>query len=339
MSATKTAVKCQAQDPATCRYHKKLAGKNTVIKQLAGKSSVVKKKVEVPVQDKSEVEEDMPTFDAFEAALRKKDSFRRIEAQMFYKKNYVKELREKQLEANVPVTDIREGLTDYSNPENVRVLQEYNAEYHRVSAGWSNAQKEAVNEYTGLSNQPINHLLRDRDNYIAMLKPESRERIVTGVEKLVSDLDSVFASAPEREESRSVYRVVEQDMTKEFMSSEAFADKLGVGSVGDVVEFKSFLSTSIDPHFTARWVSEEEENTAVVFVMNSRKGVPVDTTATHLDEHTYTQKSEREILLPRGLKFRVTGVSRSVGFPERKDDIRSGHMVAPLTVFLDEVTE
>lgn len=344
---TVTPVKCRAKNPATCKTHGKPLAKVTVKNKSTGKFSPAKKKsqpsvIQEPIKQEAAQKYDSSAFDAFDAAIKKNSAFQRIEAQLFYKNNLVQELREKQLNQDFSIADMRAGLTDYSNPENVAVLKAYNAEYETVSAGWSDEQKEAMNDYTGISNDPVNHYLRDHDGYVdrlSSLNPEVQERVLADMGKLVKDLDSVFESAPVRDEPRTVYRVVQQDLTKSFTSSEEFADRLGVGSVGEVVEFKSFLSTSIDPHFIARWVGKDEENTAVVFVINDRRGVPVDSTATAAHEHIYTQKSEREILLPRDSKFRVTRVARDVGFLEHEHEDRVGRPIAPLTVFLDEVTE
>lgn len=67
--------------------------------------------------------------------------------------------------------------------------------------------------------------------------------------------------------------------------------------VGDILEYKEYLSTSYD-YYAVEYMINEERN--VILKMKTNKGVPIEQWSTYPDE--------KEVLLPRNMKFKVTEV-------------------------------
>lgn len=104
---------------------------------------------------------------------------------------------------------------------------------------------------------------------------------------------------------------------------EALEAFLGQFSVGSVIEDKGYVSTSIDADYIV--AKEREKNfpgTNVVFEIATKRGILAYTNG--LRGSYNVQEVEREVLLPRGMKFRVHAIHRDVTF--QSDEIRShGH--------------
>ncbi len=292
--------KCQAKDPSKCRFH--------------GNPK--------------------PAVDAFEEALKCSGAFHHIEALLFYKKEKMKQLADNYDRHRELLTETITGYSNYDKAS-VRALEAYNTEYEDLVGKLSSEALISIREYSGIMYDPVNKFLRDREAYIGWLKPEFKEKNLARVSKTIEGLDEAFAMAPVRDNNRILYRVLSQDLDKEFDSSEAFAAKAGYVEGADIT-FKSYLSTSVDSHFVNHRIKpDEEEHTDIVFIISTRKGIPVGRTATHPDEHQFTQDGEREILLPRDMKFRVKKVTRSVEFENQKFSYMN-ESVRPLTVYLEE---
>lgn len=273
-------------------------------------------------------------FDIFEASMAKKDIGGRINAQVMYTRHMHAQLAA-QFEKNKPTeTHVISGFRDYST-QSVAALQKFNEEYRQASANWSDKQRTAIKDYTGLSYKNVNKFLRNKEEWLDKAKPQYKDRMVAHVNEVIERLDSVMDQASNTK-SRTVYRNVSQDTTQAFTSSEQFAHRNG-WIEGKEVEFPSYLSTSYDPHYMAHQLTQDEsEHTDVVFVIETNKGVPVDLTTLDAKGHTYVQDAEREILLPRNMRFRVSKVTRSVGFDPYKEN-NNDRAVFPLTVYLEEL--
>jgi hypothetical protein len=273
-------------------------------------------------------------FDLFEAAMAKKDIGGRLNAQVMYTKHMHTQLAA-QFQRNKPAaTHVISGFRDYS-PESVEALKKFNEEYKQVSVNWSDEQKTAIKDYTGLSYKNVNEFLRNKEEWLEQAKPQYKDKMVEHVNEVIEQLDSVMDQSSNLH-SRTVYRNVSQNTTKAFTSSEEFAQNNG-WIEGSEVEFPSYLSTSYDPHYMAHQLTQDKsEHTDVVFVMETKKGVPVDVTALDTKSHTYVQDAEREILLPRNMRFKVSKVTRSVGF-EPYEGNNNSRAVFPLTVYLEEL--
>jgi hypothetical protein len=273
-------------------------------------------------------------FDLFEAAMAKKDIGGRLNAQVMYKKHMYTQLAAQFQKDKPAATQVISGFRDYSS-QSVEALKEFNEEYQQASTNWSDDQRTAIKDYTGLSYKNVNKFLRNKEEWLEQAKPQYKDKMVEHVNEVIEQLDSVMDQASNTK-SRTVYRNVSQDTTKAFTSSEEFAHRNG-WIEGKEVDFPSYLSTSYDPHYMAhQLVQDESEHTDVVFVMETNKGVPVDMTALDAKGHTYVQDAEREILLPRSMRFRVSKVTRSVGF-EPYEENNNSRAVFPLTVYLEEV--
>jgi hypothetical protein len=292
---------CYAKNPATCRKHKQ------------------------PQQTPKTPGE------IFEAAMQRRLKGTSMEAQIMYTKHMYKTLQENYTPE--PLTETISGYRDYS-AASVEALQKYNEEYLQVSQNWSDEQKTAVRDYTGLTYKSVNEFLRDEKKWEAEVKPQYKAAQSKMISETIHHLDALFAEAKPTE-PRTVYRTVGQSTTKAFTSSEDLAKAQGWVE-GETIEFSSYLSTTTDAHLVPQRIhQDEDEHTDVVFVIQTNQGVPVDVTVLDKSKHSFTQDSEREILLPRGMKFQVDRVTRSVGF-EPNPDGRNDRTIQPLTIFLTE---
>ena len=300
-----TAITCHAKNPATCRYH--------------GKPRNVSK----PEPRKVEQAEDL-----FERALKNNPRIAAMEAQIVWTKKKREELRNRYEFLKPEVTAEYEPVV-YGDS----ALVSYNDEYLSLEAKATPAELEALKNFTATGHKPINEFLMSPDVYAERFSsPEKHAEVVEKLKKDITSLDTVIAKAGVTEHSRTVYRVLTQDHTKHFTSAEEYADKCGF-TEGKEVEFKNFSSTTIDPAFVTRYVGKDEEHSAVVLVISARKGAPVALTATAPDENQYTQDTEREILLPRNTKYKVTKITRAK-FSHHDDWYEP---VVPVTVYLEEV--
>lgn len=292
--------RCKAKNPATCRYHKQSA----------------------PATQ-------LNPFDAFEAAMKRSSGFAKMEAQLMYKAHMFDKLAAAYMPA--PVEENVHGFS-YKEPEDMQVLEEYNNDYASIEKDLNEEDLEGLNMYTGIVYAPVNCYLRGDDKYVAK-DPEKRPEQEASIQKTIQQLDGVFRHT--KKKPRRLYRVLTQDTTKEFMSAEDFAQQENYKE-GETVSFKSYLSTSIDPRFMARVMDEgSTEHVHVVFVIDTDEGIPVSRTALSHSEETYTQSTEREILLPRDMSFAVTKVTRATRFHVARQDEQK--QLSPLTVYLKAV--
>lgn len=300
----KKARPCQAKDPAKCSYH---STQRLEKNELAPAASAI--------------------FDKFIANNQKLQA---IEAQVRWTKQMFEVLtNQRPVEIETEV----KGLSNYSE-ESIETLQHYNDSYTKLNETLNEEQRAALQDYTGMSFESINLLLRDEKEFISDTKPKYLESRLNRAKKTIKTLDTIFVSAPE--ENKTVYRYLTPDTTKPFTSSELYAKSLGLAE-GKEITFSSYLSTTIDSDLLSRYAEEDkEENTTVILAINTNKGIPVGYTATSTEGHTYTQSVEREILLPRDMRFKVQKVTRKVGFPIGHSS--NSRVVNPTTIYLEEIS-
>lgn len=308
--STKTA--CKAKNPKTCRYHSKIS-KETIS------------------SNKTQVEQ----VDLFASAIARNPRLAAMEAQINWAKKKREELQ-KRYTFFQPKIETEYKPIHFGDPR----LHALNDEYKALESKATPEELEALKDFTGLGYLSTNRYLTDPDKQLQKVqdylnKSGDSTRLETIIQKekdAVKNLDSVITKAGETEQPRTLYRVLSQDSTEKFTSSEEYANNCGF-IVGKEVEFKGYSSTTIDPAFITRFVSKEDEHTSVVLVISTTRGAPVSSTATKQEEIKFTQDSEHEILLPRDTRYKVTKVTRAK-FSHHDDWYEP---VTPTTVYLEEV--
>lgn len=294
--------KCRAKNPATCRTH------GFATKGVAG----------LTVKPTAE--------EVFAAALASNPRIAALEAQVKFTQQKVESLAGSyQAKGIVPAEEF--APLAWRSPE----LTSLNEEFEQVSAQWTEEERNAVSRYTAIGYRPIRDALTDSAAYRARFEDEDRYiQQHKLIQQEIRHLDSALAKYEPSEQPRSLYRVITQDLTQPFTGSEEFARKLGLVE-GNEVAFESYSSTTLDPGFVNRYTGEGEQHISVVVHMKTNKGVPVSCTAVEPSDINYTQDTERELLLPRGTRWKVTKVSRAVFHSNDHDPIE------PLTAWLEEV--
>lgn len=232
------------------------------------------------------------------------------------------------------ISEIIRGL-DYEKDSSD--LDEYNQRYESLFSVLTDEEKNALQEYTGLGYLVVNEYLRlGEEEFIRTSKPQYVEGRLRKAKNLVKNLDKIFKKSFPSQEPQTLYRYLNQDTTEKFTSSEKFAIQNGWVE-GRKITFSSYLSTTIDPKLLDVQISEDaEENTSVIFIIKTHRGIPVSSTPTNISRVKSIQDAEREILLPRGMSFRVTKVTREVGF-EPPPISNNSRIINPLTIFVEEV--
>jgi len=148
--------------------------------------------------------------------------------------------------------------------------------------------KNAVNSYQGSGGPKINEALRD---------PQISEE---GYRKYIDGLDQAIVNAPPLGQNITVYRGVQSNVGRdnEFWRSM---------EVGDVIEDKGFVSTSLYPELAASFAYAQQSVGAqgFVFKMNLPAGTKGLFPASVLGLEEPRTTREAEFLLPRGSKFEI----------------------------------
>jgi len=146
----------------------------------------------------------------------------------------------------------------------------------------------AVLAYQGNIGYKINEALRD---------PQISE---TGYQKYIDGLDKTIASAPALSQKITVYRGVQSNVGRdnEFWRSM---------EVGDVIEDKGFVSTSLRPSLAAdfAYYNQSVQSQGFVFKMDLPAGTKGVFPSSVLGLDGGMTRTEAEFLLPRGSKFEI----------------------------------
>lgn len=200
----------------------------------------------------------------------------------------------------------RLGLNDDSETSQ-KVLNEL----HREGLAWRSNLTEAEDD----------EVLRYQQTGYLVVNPYLRGQGEEGYEEIsqryIRNIDSALAKAPKAPVDRILYRSVylptaqRVEGTAKKKQLDAYVDANFVP--GETVEFPEYLSTTVDSDLVVRSdqkkrkkgfhaVLEIVSKSGAVLHQEGRKG-------------SYgVQDDEKEILLPRGMKFRVVKVYRSVTF-------------------------
>lgn len=177
--------------------------------------------------------------------------------------------------------------------------------------------KDSISYYTGSSYQYMNAYLRDgRDGLrnVTYLKgwetsvvPESTvEKYVEMAEENIKTTDALFDNNSRLfNHKRVLYRSVRfPEKQRNGQSLQEYVAE--TYPVGKVVESKAYESTSADSDLMLAYQSDSHKrNDEVVFEILTNKGVILHDPTSY---GTHISHSEREVLLPRGMKYRVVNV-------------------------------
>lgn len=227
---------------------------------------------------------------------------------------------------------IEKGLRN-QDEETLWTLKTFNQDYEFNKFFLNQEHLDALRSYTGITYIPINKYLYDKQGFLedrlAKVKSEEdlqkHEAFLNRIEKLIGVLDDAFQSSKEIRQRR-LFRSFKVPGTSEALPHEANYDKATLQDmritekylkenfkVGSEVTFPTYLSTSIDASLMANNIREEDQNSHIVFEIFSKKGIITEPTPL-AQEQGYVQTYEREVTLPRNLKFKVTSISRNVKF-------------------------
>ena len=151
--------------------------------------------------------------------------------------------------------------------------------FDQIVGDWDEKHRRAVETYTSSSYIPINKKLRG-----------VAEDLRSDLERTLGDLDDLFAKPSSR--------LPEAVVTYRGIGEGGGWEKLGPGSVGEVMQDLGFVSTS--PSFK----QAEDFSTGMALEIT----VPQGASAIYVDPIS-VNRGERELLLPRGSRFLVRGVS------------------------------
>lgn len=189
---------------------------------------------------------------------------------------------------------------------------------------WANSltrdQSNSVRRYTMTLFELVNTVLRKKGlPELIRENPFYREDLAENVPRDIKNLDEALASAKEPEGPRKLYRFFRvpagvspnEYIERYFKTGEAFKEK-------------GFMSTTADPEFIMAHMHDRnggnKNHGYVVMEILSKQGASLQ--PEEKSRGGDIQSLEKEILLPRNTKFRITGSRRSQRFEfasDRKD--------------------
>lgn len=174
-----------------------------------------------------------------------------------------------------------------------KTVGHYTTSYEFMNLGLKFGKVEGIEKY-------FDGFYRPED----MKTPENRANYYEKFDTRVKHMDSVFTAWGERPERnvRRLYRTVHSNRLG-FDDPKSYADSL---KVGDVIEEKSYLSTTADSDcmlYLNHPGHKDRGSKVVVYEILSKEGLPI-----YNAEGYSFSREEREVLLNRGSKFKVAGV-------------------------------
>lgn len=210
------------------------------------------------------------------------------------------------------------GLPEDDRVAETKALYE---EMKAYEAQWSEETQVALKVYTMNHYLPLNAILRGPSylkEYLmgtpegALMSTEEREHYAkVTAEKFFGVLDKAFELVPEDAPVRKTYRLyqVPPGIKPEEYIEHYFNE-------GDGYHEKAYMSTSADPEFItglAMRNSDFQENKKYIAIeVVSNKGISLQPKETSTAGHI--QSKEKEVLLPRGMKFRIAGINTNQTF-------------------------
>lgn len=205
-----------------------------------------------------------------------------------------------------PAGQVRLGINDESE-----LSQATLDELHREGLAWranlTEEEEEQVERYRQTGYLTVNSFLRGK----------GEEGMDNVARNYIVHLDTAIAKAPKAPVERILYRsvYVPTDLRVEGMTKKKQLDGyIDANFVeGETVEFPEYLSTTVDSDLVVRSDQKKrKKGFHAVLEIVSKSGAVLHKEGR---KGSYgVQDDEKEILLPRGMKFRVQKVYRSVTF-------------------------
>lgn len=251
---------------------------------------------------------------------------------------------------------VEKGLRN-SDTETLWVLKTFNQDYEFNKFFLNQKHLDALRSYTGISYIPINKYLYDREGFVKerlarVITEEDLEKyetFVKRIEKLIETLDDAFNSSKEIRK-RKLFRSFkipgtsevlphEENYTEATLRDKQITEKYLKENfkIGSEITFPTYLSTSIDSSLMVNNIREEDQNSHIVFEISSKKGIITEPTPLG-QEQGYLQTYEREVTLPRNLKFKVLSISNNVKFEPGPDSSDPRKHMECYVVRLEEIT-
>lgn len=196
-----------------------------------------------------------------------------------------------------------EAYVAQSNSLNERLPQHLRWElgsYTRTSHSEVNAYLRAG--FEGVVEDMIYQDYREREltpQLLAHVRERSKE-LVPILKKRIEEMDEAMELGQQLQDARILYRSLRIRGAKSASQRKDFVKRLY--PVGGVISEKAYISTSIDSDFMLTNARKRPEE-LVVLELLSDKGV-----ALHEEFEGMVQHAEREVLLPRNVKFEVLNV-------------------------------
>lgn len=210
-----------------------------------------------------------------------------------------------------PASQIRRGL-NADDSQSLEALEELHREGQEWRSLLTEDEADEIYDYQATGYLVVNPYLRGAGD------PELENR----AKRYVKHLDAALAKAPKAPKERILYRSM-------FLPKKLIAEPLPKGTTkeqrrnewidtefqpGSIVEFPEYLSTTVDSDLVVRHDKKKTKykGNHVVLEIISKSGAVLHQEARR---GSYgVQDDEKEILLPRGMKFRVVKKYRSVEF-------------------------
>jgi hypothetical protein len=207
------------------------------------------------------------------------------------KKHNLTKKEEPEQPKSTPATETKPSEPKSAPPaaESTKPVKGKAAHKAATPVGLDEAHKQAIKEYTGTMYQSVNQALRKGKPVPAADRKEM---------KLV---DEAFSKA-KTTEPLEVYRGI----------GPMDADKFAGLKVGDTFEDKGFVSTSTDKDTAENFSRGDTPTMMHVQVPKGSKAISVDSMSV-FKKGGYATRSENEILLNRGGKFKVLSIKPAKG--------------------------
>jgi hypothetical protein len=203
-----------------------------------------------------------------------------------------------------PHTKVRRGLNDPKSLDSISLIQELNKNSDEFYNSLTEEEEKAISSYRYLGYENINAYLFDKTKF---LKEHSSRDASYWEERIpleIATLDMALSKAKLAPSPRTLFRsfkvpgAIKGENNQALI--EAFVNKNF--PVGSTVEIPNFQSTTIDSDLMVH-NGKTSKGRSIVFEIISRRGGVL-----HVDEDKESwslQNDEREILLPRNMKFKV----------------------------------
>lgn len=207
----------------------------------------------------------------------------------------------------LPARRVRRGI-------NTEASADVRARLRDESLAWrsslSEDENDALSWYSISGFECVNSLLRD-----CALEEHKSPHMQEIAERKTALLDSALSKVARPVEPRVLYRIMSYPAGNVLHNLHAF---LNTVKVGEIVKNAGFESTSADSDYLVQASGRPDRTYIAVEIVSSRGGV-VNVPSDGESCSWSIQDDEREVLLPRGSSFLVTGVLRRVRYESTRD--------------------